>query len=65
MSNELWKTNLLRGKISWYGRLGLGYEGIVEWGGSFGWGGLGAITILTGKKNHLELNAGCFLDLIK
>ena len=28
----------------------------------YGWGGLGAITMLTGKKNnHFELNAGGFL----
>ena len=48
--------------VSWYGRLGGGYGAWVEWGGDFGWGGLGAITMLTGKKNnHFELNAGGFL----
>ena len=49
-------------KISLYGRLGGGYGGILVWMGDFGWGGLGAITMLTGKKNnHFELNAGGFL----
>ena len=49
-------------KISLYGRLGGGYGGILVWMGDFGWGGLGAITMLTGKKNnHFELNGGCFL----
>ena len=51
-------------KISWYGRLGGGYGAWVEWGGNIGWGGLGAITMLTGKKNnHFELNAGGFLGI--
>ena len=50
-------------KVSWYGRLGLGYGGMIDGidGGFGGWGGLGAITMLTGKKNnHFELNAGSF-----
>ena len=51
-------------KISWYGRLGGGWGGKVEWDADFGWGGLGAITMLTGKKNnHFELNAGGFLGI--
>ena len=51
-------------KISLYGRLGGGYGGIFEWEGDFGWGGSGAITMLTGKKNnHFELNAGGFLGI--
>ena len=53
-------------KISLYGRLGGGYGGILVWMGDFGWGGLGAITMLTGKKNnHFELNGGCFLGIAK
>ena len=53
-------------KISLYGRLGGGYGGIFEWEGDFGWGGSGAITMLTGKKNnHFELNGGCFLGIVK
>ena len=54
-------------KISLYGRLGGGYGGWVDWFNSdFGWGGLGAITMLTGKKNnHFELNAGGFLGIEK
>ena len=53
-------------KISLYGRLGGGYGGILVWMGDFGWGGSGAITMLTGKKNnHFELNAGCFLGFQK
>ena len=54
-------------KVNWYGRLGGGWglnaiDGL--WGSDFGWGGLGAITMLTGKKNnHFELNAGGFLGL--
>jgi hypothetical protein len=53
-------------KVCWYSRLGGGYGGILEWQGDFGWGGLGAITMLTGKKNnHFELNAGGFLGRVK
>ena len=45
-----------------YGRLGGGFWGIIVFDGDYGWGYLGAITILTSKKNkHFELNAGCFL----
>ena len=51
------------GKISWYGRLGGGQGGIIDdLYDSVGWGGLGAITMLTGKyNNHFELNAGAFI----
>ena len=58
-----YERQIFSGKtVSWYGRLGGGYGAWVEWGGDFGWGGLGAITMLTGKKNnHFELNAGGFL----
>lgn len=46
-------------KVSWYGRVGYGYGGILLHDG--GTGALGAITMLTGKKNsHFELNAGVF-----
>ena len=51
-------------KVSWYGRLGGGYGLFIDdifWP-TAGWGGLGAITMLTGKKNnHFELNAGAFI----
>lgn len=47
-------------KVSWYGRVGCGYGQIFFTNG--GAGGLGAITMLTGKKNdHFELNAGAFI----
>ena len=44
-------------KASFYGRLGGGIGGIygeiIEWEkNTGGWGGLGAITMLTGKKNN-------------
>ncbi len=60
-----YERQILSGKtVSWYGRLGGGYGAWVEWGGNIGWGGLGAITMLTGKKNnHFELNAGGFLGI--
>ena len=46
-------------KVSWFGRAGLGFGGLLMVGGGFG--GLGAVTMLTGKKNsHFELNAGIF-----
>ncbi len=46
-------------KVSWYGRMGFGFGGILMASGGFG--GLGAVTMLTGKKNsHFELNAGIF-----
>ena len=56
-----YERQIFSGKTSWYGRLGGGYGGMIEWRGDFGWGGFGAITMLTGKKNnHFELNAGSF-----
>jgi hypothetical protein len=46
-------------RISWFGRAGFGYGGLFL--ADFGFGGLGAVTMLTGKKNsHFELNAGIF-----
>ena len=53
-------------KFSWYGRLGGGIGGrllaVLERENKAGWGGLGAITMLTGKKNnHFELNSGAFI----
>ena len=54
------------GKVNWYGRVGGGYgvsliDGLFD--SSEGWGGLGAITMLTGKKNsHFELNVGAFFS---
>ena len=61
-----YERQILSGKtVSWYGRLGGGYGAWVEpFSAEYGWGGLGAITMLTGKKNnHFELNAGGFLGL--
>jgi len=47
-------------KVSWYGRIGVGYGARLF--GVTGPGGLGAITMLAGKKNgHFELNAGGFI----
>ena len=51
-------------KVSWYGRVGAGYGLFVH--DAFyiddGWGGLGTITMLTGKyNNHFEMNAGAFI----
>jgi hypothetical protein len=46
-------------KVTWYGRAGIGYAGVIMVGG--GPGGLAAITMLTGKgKNHFEANGGIF-----
>jgi hypothetical protein len=46
-------------KVSWYGRMGAGYGGFLFAAGGFG--ALGAVTMLTGKKNsHFELNTGLF-----
>jgi hypothetical protein len=46
-------------KISWYGRMGLGYGGFLFVDAGFG--ALGAVTLLTGKKNsHFELNTSLF-----
>ena len=59
-----YERQIFSGKtVSWYGRLGGGYGGWLEpFSADYGWGGLGTITMLTGKKNnHFELNAGGFL----
>lgn len=55
-----YERSLYQGKkVSWFGRAGFGYGGILLVDGGFG--GLGAITMLTGKKNsHFELNTGVF-----
>jgi hypothetical protein len=46
-------------RVSWFGRAGFGLAGMI-WNYA-GFGGLGAVTMLTGKKNsHFELNAGIF-----
>ena len=46
--------------ISWYGRAGAGFGGVlILTGGS---GGSAAVTMLTGKNNnHFELNGGLFM----
>jgi hypothetical protein len=53
-------------KVSWYGRLGGGWGADFSYGifaETSAWGGLGTITMLTGKKNsHFELNAGAFFS---
>ena len=47
-------------KVSWLGRIGIGEAGAL--GGASGGGVIGAITMLTGKKNnHFELNTGVFI----
>jgi hypothetical protein len=51
-------------KLTWYGRLGAGaaYKWTSDNDVSLGPGGLAAITVLTGEKNHhFELNAGTFI----
>ena len=55
-----YERSLYQGKkVSWFGRAGFGYGGLLLADG--GYGGLGAVTMLTGKKNsHFELNAGVF-----
>lgn len=55
-----YERSLYQGKkVSWYGRAGFGYAGFLL--GDGGLGGLGAVTMLTGKRNsHFELNAGVF-----
>ena len=55
-------------KVIWLRRIGLGYGANLTDGfsGSAGFGGLLAITMLTGKKNkHFEVNAGAFLGIEK
>ena len=55
-----YERSLYQGKkVSWYGRAGFGYGGLLLSDG--GLGVSGAITMLTGKKNsHFELNTGLF-----
>jgi hypothetical protein len=47
-------------KLTWYGRAGAGFAGVImAYGGP---GGLVAVTMLTGKQNkHFELNGGVFI----
>lgn len=46
-------------KLTWYGRAGFGFAGILAATG--GKGALTAITMLTGKKNHhFEMSGGAF-----
>ena len=60
-----YERQIYRGeKISWYSRLGGGYGLHIDdiFSPDEGWGGLGAITMLTGKNYvHFELNAGAFI----
>jgi hypothetical protein len=55
-----YERSLYQGKkVSWYGRMGFGFGGILL--AYSGFGGLGGVTMLTGKKNsHFELNTGIF-----
>jgi hypothetical protein len=55
-----YERSLYQGKkVSWYGRMGFGFGGILMVNAGFG--GLGGVTMLTGKKNsHFELNTGVF-----
>lgn len=47
-------------KVTWYGRGGAGFAGVIMTTG--GPGVLGGVTMLTGKQNnHFELNAGAFV----
>ncbi|NJB71753.1 hypothetical protein GGR42_002215 [Saonia flava] len=48
-------------EVTWYGRLGAG-AAAQFFGAANGYGGLGGITMLTGKKNgHFELNGNVFV----
>lgn len=48
------------GKVHWYGRAGFGGTTVLF--GPTGLGGLGALTMLTGKdKHHFEVSGGAFL----
>jgi len=48
------------GYLTWYGRAGLGYGGVLLAEG--GPGVLAAMTMLTGRKNHhIEINGGAFV----
>lgn len=47
-------------EINWYARGGVGVAGVFY--GPAGYGGLGGVTMLTGKKNHhLEVSGGVFM----
>ena len=53
-------------KVNWYCRIGGGYGANLTdfFNGPEGFGGLCAITMITGKKNkHFEFNAGSFLGV--
>ena len=55
-------------KVNWYCRIGGGYGANLTdfFNGPEGFGGLCAITMITGKKNkHFEFNAGSFLGYEK
>lgn len=48
------------GKVNWYGKAGFGFA--EEFMGESGLGGLGAVTMLTGKgKHHFEASGGVFI----
>ena len=48
------------GKVHWYARAGFGGSAVFY--GPVGLGGLGGVTMLTGKKNHhFEVSGGLFL----
>ena len=54
--------------MNWYGRIGGEYGANLTdfFNGPDGFGGLCAITMITGKKNkHFEFNAGAFLGYDK
>ena len=53
-------ANSNSGKVNWYGKAGFGFA--EEFMGEYGLGGLGAVTMLTGKgKHHLEASGGVFI----
>ncbi|MBN2395964.1 MAG: hypothetical protein JXC36_05835 [Candidatus Atribacteria bacterium] len=50
------------GKLHWFGRIGLGGAAVLM--GDEGFGGFGAITMLTGNGNrHFEMNGGAFFGI--
>lgn len=52
------------GEVNWYARVGYGTS--IVYFGSFGNGGLGALTMLKGKgKHHFELSGGVFIGYDK
>ena len=57
---EVHFANSDSGKINWYGKAGFGFA--EEFMGESGLGGLGAVTMLTGKrKHHFEASGGIFI----